>query len=133
MDGLPLPGQFKPGETIYDYVQLSDNHGNISSNNETSITAFTSPVFKNKKVKWEFQKNEKNMKIKIKKKETSDNKELIKDKKDGEKGSVIYEVKAKDKDGKDFKEGDMEYYNIVITIDGKEYPPIDPVLEWHPQ
>ena len=134
MDDLPLPGEFGNQKTIYDYVILFDNHGNISSNDKVSITAFASPVYKNKKVKWiKSNDSNKEMKIKITKKSKSENKDFLKDKKSNPDGSIEFDIKVKDKNGNDFKKGNKEYYNIIIEINGKKYPPIDPVLEWHPQ
>lgn len=126
-----IPATLPKDKTIYDYIQLFDNHGNFAINNKDSIEKFTSPVFKTKKVKWKKSKGDsadKISKIEINAKKGSKN--FLKDRKIINNG-IEFKVKTKNENGDRFKSGEIESYNIEITINGTTYT-IDPALEYHP-
>ena len=51
--------------TIYSYIQLSDNQGNVSLNTQASIQAFTTEVSSNGRVKWKNAKGNGQNRIKF--------------------------------------------------------------------
>ena len=125
-----IPEAIPDNNSIYDYIQLFDNHGNFAINNEDSIRNFTSPVYKNRKVKWKKSKGAATNRIsRIEINPKSGSKNFLQDKKIIKDG-IEFKVKAKDEKGVPFKKGDLETYTIIITINGIDYP-IDPIITYH--
>ena len=124
-----IPKSMPDDKTIYNYIQLFDNHGNFAINNETSIKSFTSPVFKGNKVKWKNATSNRKNRIKflqINLKIVGDSKDLLKGQYTSSDGAeIVGEVK-----GSNLLSGDTETYSIKIEVNEKTYT-IDPVLEYH--
>jgi len=124
-----IPKPMPDGKTIYDYIQLFDNHGNFAINNKDSIEKFTSPVFGKKKVKWKNSTSNRENRIKfsqINLKIVGDSKDLLKGQSTSSNGAeIVGEVKDSG-----LISGDTETYSIEITINGNPYT-IDPILKFH--
>ena len=117
-------------ENIRDCIQFSDNRGDAVSN-RGNPEVFTSKVNSGKRVTWMGAKDSE-PKIEILevnfKEEMADNINILKEKNMKAKdGIVIGKVKPK-KDG--IKDGSIEYYTIVFSIDGIKYT-IDPKIKYH--
>jgi len=125
-----VPANLPEDKTIYDYIQLFDNHGNFATNNRDSIKKFTSPVFGNKKVKWKKSSSDQADKIsKIEINAKTGSKNFLTDRRIINNG-IEFKIKTKNENGDRFEEGEIESYNIEITINGEEYP-IDPLIRYH--
>ena len=120
--------------TIYSYIQLSDNQGNVSLNTQASIQAFTTEVSSNGRVKWKNAKGNGQNRIKF---------ENILPKDNEERDFLQYQVEAENgfervaRVKTSIKPGEEEQYNIWISIrSGTGWIPldfpIDPVMKLHP-
>ena len=121
-------------ESIYSYIQLSDNQGNVSLNTQASIQAFTTEVSSNGRVKWKNAKGNGQNRIKF---------ENILPKDNEERDFLQYQVEAENgfervaRVKTSIKPGEEEQYNIWISIrSGTGWIPldfpIDPVMKYHP-
>lgn len=122
-------------ETIYQYIQLADNQGNISLNTEASIKAFTTEVSSNGKIKWKNAKGNGQNRIKfenILQKNNTEELNLLQYQVSDENG---FERVARVKNT--IEQETEEQYDIYISIrNGNGWQelgfPIDPILKWRP-
>jgi len=128
-----VPTDMPDGNTIYNYIVLYDNHGNLAIKDQNLITNFTSPAFANgifnKKIKWKGVKSDfdPNYRPKVtnisKKSDENQNFTYLKNRKEIN-GAIEYKVKKKVPDQI------TESYTITIEINGETYT-IDPIIRYH--
>ncbi|WKK65664.1 hypothetical protein [Lutimonas zeaxanthinifaciens] len=130
-----VPAELSEDDSIYNYIEICDNHSTNEASGQNGITNFTSDVYKSSwfwlkkryKVKWIIIYNGVlDIKIKDITPKSVSPFEYLTAKKNSNSGKILdFKVKRKK-----YPEGNTPY-SILLQIDGKDHP-IDPVIRYHP-